>query len=110
MNTETTTKGGAHTPIQWAAIAREAIIRSNCSPSMADAAIEQITGDARDVDEHHKQWAFDWIESHTALVEACEAAYAKLDSFEWPGRGTLEGQALLCQLRDSLALAKGGQL
>ena len=43
------------------------------------------------------------------LLEALRAAYACLAQFNnrWPGRDTMEGQRLLCNLRDTICAATG---
>jgi hypothetical protein len=52
----------------WLAVAREALIRADYSPSRADAVIEDVTGDARDTADY-RQEAY---ASASALAEARE--------------------------------------
>lgn len=42
------------------------------------------------------------ISASPELLAACKSAYEKLCSCEFPGRGTAEGQLLLCNLRDAI--------
>lgn len=43
------------------------------------------------------------------ILTAATAAYARLSEFRnnWPGRGSIEGQLLLCNLRDAIAEETG---